>query len=80
MTIPSAALDFLTERAKTVGVASPARDDDLFKSGVLDSFQLVDLVVLIEANGGIKIPDSDIDAENFQSIAAIEQYLSSRKD
>jgi acyl carrier protein len=54
------------------------RDGSLFESGLLDSFALVDLVSALEQAFGIKIPDSDLVPQRFDSIAKIEQYLTAR--
>ena len=79
MTLPEPVLDFLKERSEDAGAAPPQRDDDPFKLGVLDSFALVEFLTIVEDNCGIKIPDSDVNAANFQSIAVIENYLEQRK-
>jgi acyl carrier protein len=79
MTLPAAVLAYLNERAKSVGVARPGEEDDLFKMGVLDSFALVDLISILEQKCGITIPDTDVNAAHFQSINAIERYVESRK-
>jgi len=54
------------------------RNGSLFESGLLDSFALVDLVSALEQGFGIKIPDSDLIPQRFDSIAKIEQYLATR--
>jgi acyl carrier protein len=53
--------------------------ESLFDSGVLDSFTLVDLVAGLEQAFGIKIPDSDLNPRQFDSIERIEQYLKSKR-
>ncbi|HUS12728.1 MAG TPA: acyl carrier protein [Pyrinomonadaceae bacterium] len=53
--------------------------DSLFDAGVLDSFSLVDLVAGLEQKFGIKIPDSDLNPRQFDSVERIEQYLQSRR-
>jgi len=50
-------------------------DDSLFDSGLLDSFMLVDLIAGIEEEFQIKIPDSDLIPQKFDSILKIDQYL-----
>ena len=79
MTLPEPVLAFLNERSKAAGAETPKRDDDLFKLGVLDSFALVDFLTIVEDSCGITIPDSDVNAANFQSIEIIERYLEQRK-
>ena len=56
-----------------------AVDEQLFETGVLDSFGLPDLVAGLEKEFGVSIPDSDLRPKNFASIAQIEEYLASRK-
>jgi len=57
---------------------TPAADESLFDSGLLDSFALPDLVSLIEQKFAIKIPDSDLNPRKFDSVERIEEYLDSR--
>jgi len=54
------------------------RDASLFESGLLDSFMLVDLVGGLEEEFQIKIPDSDLIPQRFDSISKIERYLAAR--
>jgi acyl carrier protein len=53
--------------------------ESLFDAGVLDSFSLVDLVAGLESAFAIKIPDSDLNPRQFDSIERIEQYLKSHR-
>ena len=57
---------------------SPGPAESLFDAGVLDSFSLVDLIGGLEQAFGIKIPDTDLNPRQFDSIERIEQYLQSR--
>ena len=79
MALPQGIIDYLNENAQTNGVEQPQAGDDLFKMGVLDSFALVDFVTVLEGEAGIKVPDSDVNPSNFQSIEAIERYVASRQ-
>lgn len=56
---------------------SPAADESLFESGVLDSFALPDLVSALEKEFSLSIPDSDLTPRKFDSIERIEAYLES---
>lgn len=80
MALPNAVLSYLNDSAKSAGVALSGPDEDLFKSGVLDSFALVDFITILEQHSGIRVPDSDVNALNFQTIESIERYVDSRKD
>ncbi|MCU0246958.1 MAG: acyl carrier protein [Bryobacter sp.] len=58
---------------------SPANDESLFDSGILDSFALTDLVSALEKEFGISIPDSDLNPRKFESLDRISSYLESRR-
>lgn len=79
MTLPKAVLDFLNEKATEAHATQLKADDDLFKIGVLDSFNLVDFISILEEECGISVPDVDVVPVNFQSINAIERYVESRE-
>jgi acyl carrier protein len=70
--LPEAVTTFLKQAAETAHTDLPAGDASLFKCGVLDSFSLVDLVALLENEYGIRISDSDLRPERFDTIAKIE--------
>lgn len=55
-----------------------APDENLFDSGVLDSFALTDLVAMIEKEFSILVPDGDLNPRKFSTIEKIEEYLDSR--
>ena len=59
--------------------ADPSPEESLFDSGTLDSFTLPDLVSGLEQEFGLKIPDSDLLPERFDSVVKIEAYLDSRE-
>ena len=50
-------------------------EDSLFESGLLDSFQLPDLVGAIEQEFSIRVPDADLNPRKFDSLARMEAYL-----
>ena len=79
MSLPQAALTFVNENADSNGAEHPARADDLFKTGALDSFALVDFVSVLEEHCGINVPDSDVNPANFRTIELIERYVASRR-
>ena len=73
--LPQAILDFLAENAASNGAGQPGHGDDLFKSGALDSFSLVDLVAVLEEHCRISVPDADVTPANFRTIEAITTYV-----
>jgi acyl carrier protein len=48
----------------------------LFSTGLIDSFALVSLMMFIENETGVLIAPTDVNLENFDSIARILEYLS----
>jgi len=57
----------------------PAGSESLFDSGLLDSFALPQMVNALEEAFHIKIPDSDLNPRQFESLDRIELYLDRRK-
>jgi acyl carrier protein len=57
---------------------SPADDESLFDSGLLDSFALPELVSAVEREFDISIPDSDLNPRKFETLVRMEAYLDSR--
>jgi len=56
----------------------PSVDTDLFKTGVLDSLRLVELLVDLEREFGVAIAAEDLEPGNFRSIAHIAEFISAR--
>ena len=77
--IQSALADFIQQEL-AVGKTEPVDpEEDLFSSGILDSLGILQLVMFIEERFSVEIPDEDVVFENFHSLAAIEEYLDSRR-
>lgn len=73
-------LDFLNKNANSNSNSQLKKDDNLFATNALDSFLIIELASKLEQEYDIKIPDEDVDPINFQTIDAIENYITSRKD
>ncbi|HET8736171.1 MAG TPA: phosphopantetheine-binding protein [Pricia sp.] len=54
--------------------------DDLLGSGIIDSMGMMKLVVFIEKELNLKIPDADMTVEHFMTLQNIMDYLSQRED
>jgi acyl carrier protein len=54
-------------------------EDNLLDSGIINSLGLLQLVAFIEETLGIEVPVEDVVYENFQSVATLSGYLSTRK-
>jgi acyl carrier protein len=66
---------YLEEKLGIVGVG---RDEPLVSNGLLDSGNLVRVATQVERLAGITIPDQDINAECFDSVAMIVAYAASK--
>lgn len=53
-------------------------DRMLFKEGILDSMAFVLLIDFLEENFKVKIGDSDLVEENFESIKALTGFISKK--
>jgi acyl carrier protein len=53
-------------------------NESMLDSGALDSFSLTALVAALEREFQIKVPDTDLIPQRFESIARIQNYLESR--
>jgi acyl carrier protein len=51
-------------------------DDDLREAG-LNSLDMVNLMLAVEAEFDLKIPDADMTLRNFRSVSAIEALVAS---
>jgi len=62
-----------------MGLDTTEIDDQtlLFSSNVLDSFSLVDLMMFIEKEAGIKIEPSEVTLDNFDSMERIFNFVAS---
>jgi acyl carrier protein len=70
--------EFVLDAAQRKGVNIVTDDDSLTESGVIDSLAIFRLVSFLEDNCGIRIADEEIVNENFQSISAIEGFVSNK--
>ena len=52
---------------------------ELFATGILDSFSMLDLVSYIEESAGIKFGILDLNLDNLSTIEKILAYLSKKK-
>jgi len=66
------------EIAARRGVRSVGDDDSLISTGVLESVVLFRLVSFLEETFSLAISDPEIAVENFYSINAIQEFVSSR--
>ncbi len=57
------------------GARQVSADTHLFREGIVDSIGVLELVKFLEAQYGLTIPPEQMLLENFQSIAAMRDFV-----
>ena len=53
--------------------------EPLISSGLIDSFSLMDVALFVEDNFGVRIEDTELNAETFDSLTQLASLIESRK-
>ncbi len=56
-----------------------APDAPLLSSGLIDSFSLVDLALFVEDTFGVRIEDTELNAQTFDNLNQLAALIRSRK-
>lgn len=56
-----------------------ARDEALISSGLIDSFSLMDLALFVEDTYGVRIEDTELNAETFDNLDQLVALIKSRR-
>ena len=76
-------IDILTEKITKNLLNDPKMELDpaepLISSGLLDSFNLVDLALIIEESFGVRIEDFELNADTFDTIEELAQLIAERQ-
>jgi acyl carrier protein len=56
-----------------------APDATLISSGLIDSFSLVDLALFVEDTFGVRIDDSELNAQTFDTLSQLAALIESRQ-
>lgn len=54
-------------------------DASFLDNGIIDSMNILELVVFVEERFGIKVNDADITPANFDSVEKLAQYVRGKK-
>jgi len=54
-------------------------DEKILSSGLIDSFSLMDVALFIEDTFGVRIEDTELNADTFDSLTQLESLIESRK-
>ena len=66
--------DILKQPDRTV---SP--DEPLISSGLIDSFSLMDVALFVEDTFGVRIEDTELNADTFDNLTQLASLIESRK-
>ena len=76
-------IDLLTEKIKKNLLKDPKIElepsEPLISSGLLDSFNLVDLALIIEEEYGVRIEDFELNADTFDTLEELAQLIIERQ-
>ncbi|MBU6359411.1 MAG: acyl carrier protein [Chloroflexota bacterium] len=53
--------------------------DKLISSGLIDSFSLMDLSAFVEEKFGVRLEDTELNAETFDTVAQLASIVQSRQ-
>ena len=56
-----------------------AADEALLSSGLIDSFNLMDLALYVEDTFGVRIEDTELNADTFDNLNQLSALIESRK-
>ncbi len=54
-------------------------DEPLISSGLIDSFSLVDLALFVEDTFGVRIEDTELNAQNFDTLQQLIALIQTRQ-
>ena len=54
-------------------------DEAIISSGMIDSFSLMDLALFIEDTFGVRVEDTELNAETFDNLTQLAALIASRK-
>ncbi|OQX63985.1 MAG: hypothetical protein B5M51_04445 [Anaerolinea sp. 4484_236] len=55
-----------------------ANDEKLISSGLIDSFSLMDLALFVEDTFNVRIDDTELNAETFDTLEALAELIQPR--
>ena len=67
-------VNILKQPNRTIGP-----DEKLISSGLIDSFSLMDLALFVEDTFGVRIEDTELNTETFDTLAQLGALVESRR-
>jgi len=76
-------LDQLSRFIASTILKQPARvigaDEKLISSGLIDSFSLMDLALFVEDTFGVRVEDTELNADTFDNLTQLASLIESRR-
>lgn len=66
--------------AEVLHVDVPSRETDLIRTGRIDSVGLVDLLLRLERNYGVRVEMEDLEIDQFRSLGTITAFVAARME
>lgn len=70
---------FLAEKILKQPNREIAADEPLLSSGLIDSFSLMDVALFVEDNFGVRIEDTELNADTFDNLTQLAALIAARK-
>jgi acyl carrier protein len=70
---------YITEKILKTPKRRLSADDPLISSGMIDSFSLMDLALFVEDTFGVRIEDTELNANTFDSLTQLSALIQSRQ-
>lgn len=70
---------FLTQNILQQPQRHLAPDEPLLSNGLIDSFSLMDVALFVEDTFGVRIDDTELNAETFDTLNELADLISSRQ-
>ena len=78
-TTTSTIATFIAEKILKQPKRTIASDQPLISSGLIDSFSLMDLALFIEDTFGVRIEDTELNADTFDNLTQLAALIESRQ-
>jgi acyl carrier protein len=70
---------FLAEKILKQPNRKISADEPLLSSGLIDSFSLMDVALFVEDTYGVRIEDTELNADTFDNLTQLAALIDSRK-
>ena len=71
--------NFISSRILKQSSRKISPDEPLISNGLIDSFSLVDLALFVEDTFGVRIDDSELNAQTFDTLHQLTSLIESRR-